>query len=76
MNPPPTPSRPEKNPVAPPTTRLSTILSKVMDVLTPGCAGSKSTLALRVLRGGNRLMLSQTRHKIHAVTIVPTTAIP
>ncbi len=33
MKPPPTPSNPEKNPVAPPTTRLSVSVSRVMDVL-------------------------------------------
>jgi hypothetical protein len=44
MKPPPTPSNPEKKPVAPPTTRLSVIVSRVMNVLTPGCVDSRSNL--------------------------------
>src|SRR5919197_2586030 len=44
INPPPTPSKPAKNPVAPPTTKLSVMLSRVMDVLTSGFADSRSNL--------------------------------
>jgi hypothetical protein len=43
MNPPPTPKRPEKNPVVPPTIRLSAS-SRVINVLTPGCVESRSPL--------------------------------
>ena len=57
------------------------VIGNDMAISIGGASGNfersrRAATALRVLQGGNRLMLSQTRHKIHAVTSVPTTAIP
>jgi hypothetical protein len=69
MNPPPTPSKPARNPVVPPTTRLS-VNSRVMGILTPSCAGSRSNLhtPLGIFA---RIMSQDLPGKIRSLSRVP-----